>query len=190
MTVLEYQPLALKECVKLTVISFHFKFNGNIWNRRQHWLEFILELEFTGSHLTKRRSCCTVKRHWKYCGNTWHENFFDESLQSEPTFLPVSSHTSDLNCSVNNIWTYRLDRKRQQFISGNVSQCCISAWGVNISSPPLHIHLKKSIILLTNGRSSALGGWHRLFDTLISELLNSDQKLFRSGGGNTGVPAN
>lgn len=30
MTVLEYQPLALKECVKLTVISFHFKFNGNI----------------------------------------------------------------------------------------------------------------------------------------------------------------
>lgn len=34
--VLEYQSLALNECVKLTVISFHFKFNGNIWNIRIH----------------------------------------------------------------------------------------------------------------------------------------------------------
>lgn len=52
----------------------------------------------------------------------------------------------------------------------------VSARGVNISFPLLHIHLKKSIILVTNGRWSALAGWQHLFETLISELLNSDQK--------------
>lgn len=43
--------------------------------------------------------------------------------------------------------------------------------------PVPHIHFKKSIILLTNGRSSMLAGRQHHFKVPTPELLHSDQKL-------------